>query len=508
MKQALQLKLGQHLTMTPQLQQAIRLLQLSTLELQSEVQQVLEENPMLEQDEENLDTSAATASEIDRDKDNITSDKQDATDNNHDNSAAAENDDPHLDMENNQQMPDELAVDANWEDTYDITTATATSNQSNNDSGHDFLENQSIDENTLSEHLIWQLKNSQFSDNDFIIAIAVIDAINDDGYLTETVEQIFDGLKNELDIEIDEVEAVLHRVQRFDPVGIAARNLRECLLLQLEPFDPQTTPGLADVKNIIEHHLNLLGAHDYVRLQKKTNRNEQQLHELILFIQSLNPKPGDAISNNNAQYVVPDIFVRKVNGQWQVSLNPEASPKLKINTIYESHLKNAGRGNNTSHLRNSLQEARWFLKSLQSRSDTLKRVGDAIVKRQRLFLDYGDEGMKPMVLRDIAEELEMHESTISRVTTNKYMHTPRGVFEFKFFFSSHVATADGGECSATAIRSMIKKLIESENQKKPMSDNKISLLLVKEGINVARRTVAKYRESMLIPPSNERKRLF
>ena len=499
MKPSLQLKLGQHLTMTPQLQQAIRLLQLSTLELQSEVQQALEENPMLEQDEENFETSETA------ENDSLPSDKQDAASDNH-NDSAAENEDPHLDMENSQEMPDELAVDANWEDTYDITTATAPSSQSNNDSSNDFLENQSIEGNTLSEHLIWQLKNSQFSDNDLIIAIAIIDAINDDGYLTETVEQIFDSLKDELDIEIDEVEAVLHRVQRFDPVGIAARNLRECLLLQLEPFDPKT-PGLADVKNIIEHHLDLLGAHDYARLQKKIRRNEQQLHELILFIQALNPKPGDAISPNNAQYVIPDIFVRKLHGQWHVSLNPEASPRLKINAIYENHLKNAGRGADTSHLRNSLQEARWFLKSLQSRSDTLQRVGDAIVKRQRLFLDYGDEGMKPMVLRDIAEELEMHESTISRVTTNKYMHTPRGVFEFKFFFSSHVGTADGGECSATAIRSMVKKLIESENPKKPMSDNKISSLLVKEGINVARRTVAKYRESMLIPPSNERKRL-
>jgi RNA polymerase sigma-54 factor len=497
MKPSLQLKLGQHLTMTPQLQQAIRLLQLSTLELQSEVQQALEENPMLEQDEDNFDNSPSS------ENDSHTSDKQNTAS---DKDSAAENEDPHLDMENNQELPDDLSIDANWEDTYDITTATAPSQQSNNDSSNDFLENQSIEGNTLSEHLIWQLQNSQFSDNDLIIAIAIIDAINDDGYLTETVEQIFDGLKDELDIEIDEVEAVLHRVQRFDPVGIAARNLRECLLLQLEPFDP-LTPGLADVKNIIEHHLDLLGAHDYARLQKKTRRDEQQLHELILFIQALNPKPGDAISKNNAQYVIPDIFVRKVNGQWLASLNPEASPRLKINTIYENHLKNAGRGDDTSYMRNSLQEARWFLKSLQSRSDTLQRVADAIVRRQRLFLDYGEEGMKPMVLRDIAEELEMHESTISRVTTNKYMHTPRGVFEFKFFFSSHVGTADGGECSATAIRSMVKKLIESENPKKPMSDNKISLLLVKEGINVARRTVAKYRESMLIPPSNERKRL-
>jgi len=500
MKPSLQLKLGQHLTMTPQLQQAIRLLQLSTLELQSEIQQALEENPMLEQDED--DFGSNTESE----NDGTPAESQNTESQHSANEISAESEDPHIDMENHQEMPDELAVDANWEDTYDITTAIAPSNQQSNDSNNDFLENQSIEGDTLSEHLIWQLKNSPFTDNDLIIAIAIIDAINDDGYLTESIEEIYNGLKDELDIEIDEVETVLHRVQRFDPVGIAARNLRECLLLQLEPFDPKT-PGLANVKNIIEHHLDLLGAHDYARLQKKIRCNEEQLHQLILFIQALNPKPGASISRNNAQYVIPDIFVRKINGHWNVSLNPEAAPKLKINAIYETHLKNSGRGNNTSYLRNSLQEARWFLKSLQSRSDTLQRVGEAIVKRQRLFLDYGDEGMKPMVLRDIAEELEMHESTISRVTTNKFMHTPRGVYEFKFFFSSHVGTADGGECSATAIRSMVKKLIENENPKKPMSDNKISSLLVKEGINVARRTVAKYRESMLIPPSNERKRL-
>lgn len=496
MKPTLQLKLGQHLTMTPQLQQAIRLLQLSTLELQSEIQQVLEENPMLEQDENNQE-----APENENEANSKSADTQEDT-----SEISTENEDPHLDLENNQEMPDDLAVDSSWEDTYDITTATAPSNQVSDGANNDFLENQSNEGDTLSEHLIWQLKNSQFSDNDLIIAIAIIDAINDDGYLTESIEDIFSGLKNDLDIELDEVETVLHRVQRFDPVGIAARNLQECLLLQLEPFNP-STPGLNDVKNILEHHIDLLGTHDYVRLQKKLKKNETQLHQLILFIQALNPKPGASISKNDAQYVTPDIYVTKINGQWRVSLNPDATPKIKINTVYENHLKNAGRGENTIHLRNSLQEARWFLKSLQSRSDTLQRVGDAIVKRQSLFLNYGDEGMRPMVLRDIAEELEMHESTISRVTTNKFMHTPRGVFEFKFFFSSHVGTADGGECSATAIRSMVKKLIDSENPKKPMSDNKISSLLVKEGINVARRTVAKYRESMLIPPSNQRKRL-
>lgn len=484
--------------MTPQLQQAIRLLQLSTLELQTEVQQALEENPMLEQEEENYEAGTD-------DSESLSAESQ--TDSVETAEISADAEDPHIDMENQQELPDELAVDASWEDTYDITTATApTSNQQSSDSGNDFLENRSIEGDSLSEHLIWQLQNSQFTDNDRLIAIAIIDAINDDGYLTESVEELHESLKDELDIELDEVEAVLHRIQRFDPVGIAARDLKECLLLQLEQFDDQT-PGLDNIRTIIEHHLDLLGAHDYARLQKKLRVNEEQLQKLVSFIQALNPRPGASISSKQAEYVIPDIFVRKINGEWRVSLNPEAAPKLRINAVYENHLKNAGRSGDTSQLRNSLQEARWFLKSLQSRSETLQRVGEAIVRRQRLFLDYGEEGMKPMVLRDIAEELDMHESTISRVTTNKYMHTPRGVYEFKFFFSSHVSTADGGECSATAIRSMVKKLIENENPKKPMSDNKISSLLVKEGINVARRTVAKYRESMLIPPSNERKRL-
>ena len=484
--------------MTPQLQQAIRLLQLSTIELQTEIQQALEENPMLEHDEDSFQNSIeeklAESNQESRNKDNSTEEFSNQTD------------DPHIDMENNQTMPEELAVDSSWEDTYDISTPNTSNTSSSDSGGNDFLENHSLEGDSLHEHLIWQLQNSQVSDTDMVIAIAIIDGINDDGYLTESIEDIHQSLTEELEIELDEVEAVLHRIQHFDPVGVGARDLRECLLLQLDQFNDEIE-YMSDVRVIIEHHLDLLGTHDYARLQKKMHRNEEQLQQLIAFIQTLNPRPGESISNNKAEYIIPDIFVRKVNGEWVVSLNPEAAPKLKINQLYEGHLKGAGRSKDTTYLRNSLQEARWFLKSLQSRSDTLQRVGEAIVKRQRLFLEYGDEGMKPMVLRDIAEELEMHESTISRVTTNKYMHTPSGVFEFKFFFSSHVSTTDGGECSATAIRSMVKKLIENENPKKPMSDNKISSFLVKEGINVARRTVAKYRESMMIPPSNERKRL-
>ena len=497
MKPSLQLNIGQHLTMTPQLQQAIRLLQLSTLDLQAEIQQTLEENPMLELEDEHYpsETSDATGGTSSTETQPSSSDNEnDGNDNN----------DSRLDMENNFDIPDELPVDTDWGDIYDITPSSTSS--SAGDGGNDYLENQSIGDENLQDHLLWQLQNSPTSDADLLIGTSIIDAINDDGYLTESVEDIHQSLISELDIELDEVEAMLHRIQRFDPLGVGARDLRECLLLQLEQFDP-ATPELADVKMLIENYLDLIGAHDYARLQRKTRRNEEELHVLISFIQTLNPKPGSVISSGTTHYIAPDIYVQKINGRWRVELNPDTAPKIRVNQIYADHLKAAGRGDNNSQLKNSLQEARWFIKSLQSRNETLMRVGKAIVERQRLFLEYGEEGMKPMILRDIAEELEMHESTISRVTTQKYMHTPRGVFEFKFFFSSRVSTSDGGECSATAIRSMMKKLIENENPQKPLSDNKISAFLIKEGINVARRTVAKYRESMMIPPSNERKRL-
>jgi len=488
MKPSLQLKLGQHLTMTPQLQQAIRLLQLSTMDLQTEIQQTLEENPMLEIEEE------STSSASEREQQNKSE-------------SELNQQDEQLDLERTRDLPDELPVDSEWEDIYDIATAgISNAVQAGGENVSDYLENQSIQGDTLAEHLLWQLRNMSTSDTDFAIGIAIIDAINDDGYLTESAEEIHAGLVDELDIELDEVEAVLHLIQHFDPLGVGARDLKECLLLQLGQFD-ESTEGLADVRMLIRDHLEQIGSRDYARLLKSTRLSEEKLQELITFIQSLNPKPGSTISPNRAEYIIPDIFVRKVNGEWTISLNPESAPKIRINPLYAGYVKKSGRGKDSSYLRNSMQEARWFLKSLQSRSDTLLRVGKAIVDRQRLFLEYGEEGMKPMVLRDIAEELDMHESTISRVTTQKYMHTPRGVFEFKFFFSSHVSTADGGECSATAIRAMVKKLIENENPRKPMSDNKISAFLVKEGINVARRTVAKYREAMSIPPSNERKRL-
>ncbi len=504
MKQSLQLRIGQQLTMTPQLQQAIKLLQLSTLELQTEIQEALESNPMLEMEDENQSSDPLENPSNKESNDNSAAETSD----NAEPADAIEIESSVVDINDNQEIPDDLPVDSAWEDIYDLPmSASTTSAGGDDDKAREFLENQSGLGDGLIEHLEWQLQVTQMSDTDRAIAMAIIDAIDDDGYLKESVEDIHGGLVNELEIEQDEIEAVLHLIQRFDPIGVAARDLKECLLLQLEQFSVDDFPVISKVKMILRDHIDLLGSHDYAKLKRYTRLSEDELAEVISFIQTLNPKPGEAIAKSSTQYIVPDVFVRKEKGRWLVELNPETAPKLRVNPLYASYVSRGNRSEDNNYLKNNLQEARWFIKSLQSRNETLMRVATAIVEHQRTFLEYGDEGMKPLVLRDIAEELELHESTISRVTTQKYMHTPRGIYEFKYFFSSHVSTSDGGECSATAIRAMIKKLIDQEDPRKPMSDNKIAGLLVEQGINVARRTVAKYREAMVIPPSNERKRL-
>ncbi|MFW2371525.1 MAG: RNA polymerase factor sigma-54 [Gammaproteobacteria bacterium] len=500
MKQTLQLRIGQQLTMTPQLQQAIRLLQLSTLELQTEIQEVIESNPMLEIEDDNTDTGPAENS-----ADNKAASSQEETTSN-DSQVTDNSDSQSLDINNNQEIPDDLPVDSAWDDIYDLPVNSGSSASSDDDSARDFLENQSGSSESLIDHLEWQIHLTSMSNTDRCIAMALLDAIDEDGYLKESVEEILAGLVDELDIELDEVDAVLHLIQHMDPLGVASRDLRECLLIQLQQFS-QDNQLVINARKIISEHLELLGNHDYAKLKRFTRMPETELAEVISFIQSLNPKPGALIGQSSTQYVVPDVFVSKVKGRWRVELNADTAPKLRINPLYASYVNRSRGSEDNSFLKNNLQEARWFIKSLQSRNETLMRVATSIVEHQRTFLEYGDEGMKPLVLRDIADELELHESTISRVTTQKYMHTPRGVFEFKYFFSSHVSTADGGECSATAIRAMIKKLIDKEDPRKPMSDNKIAGLLVEQGINVARRTVAKYREAMIIPPSNERKRL-
>ena len=511
MKQSLQLKLGQQLTMTPQLQQAIRLLQLSTLDLQAEIQEALDSNPMLEVSED--DNSGADSSEesintpkeqpeSSKDKD---SDREPTASAQDDQSGVDKNSDDSPEGDWGDTIPEDLPVDTSWDDVYQSApSGSGLAAQDGDDS--DYETRRGSDE-SLHQHLMWQLNLTPTSDRDQVIAMAIIDAIEDSGMLSMNAEEIHESLIDELEeLELDEVLAVLHRLQQFDPPGVASQDLSECLLIQLNQL-PNTTPCREDAKLIVKDHLLLLGSRDYKQLMRKTKLKEAQLRDAIILIQSLNPRPGDSIYSGETEYVVPDVFVTKQDDRWTVNLNPDIAPKLRINDTYASMVKRADTSNDNSFLRDNLQEARWFLKSLQSRNETLLKVSTCIVEKQRGFLDYGAEAMKPLVLHDVAEIVGMHESTISRVTTQKYMHTPQGIFELKYFFSSHVSTDSGGECSSTAIRAIIKKLVAAESPQKPLSDSKITTLLAEQGIKVARRTIAKYRESLGIPASNERKRL-
>ncbi|EEY5464964.1 TPA: RNA polymerase factor sigma-54 [Escherichia coli] len=476
MKQGLQLRLSQQLAMTPQLQQAIRLLQLSTLELQQELQQALESNPLLEQIDthEEIDTRETQDSE--------TLDTADALE--------------------QKEMPEELPLDASWDTIYTAGTPSGTSG--------DYIDDelpvyQGETTQTLQDYLMWQVELTPFSDTDRAIATSIVDAVDDTGYLTVPLEDILESMGDE-EIDIDEVEAVLKRIQRFDPVGVAAKDLRDCLLIQLSQFD-KTTPWLEEARLIISDHLDLLANHDFRTLMRVTRLKEDVLKEAVNLIQSLDPRPGQSIQTGEPEYVIPDVLVRKHNGHWTVELNSDSIPRLQINQHYASMCNNARNDGDSQFIRSNLQDAKWLLKSLESRNDTLLRVSRCIVEQQQAFFEQGEEYMKPMVLADIAQAVEMHESTISRVTTQKYLHSPRGIFELKYFFSSHVNTEGGGEASSTAIRALVKKLIAAENPAKPLSDSKLTSLLSEQGIMVARRTVAKYRESLSIPPSNQRKQL-
>ncbi|HHH47123.1 MAG TPA: RNA polymerase factor sigma-54 [Thiotrichales bacterium] len=494
MKQTLQLKLGQQLTMTPQLQQAIRLLQLSTVELQLEIQQALESNLMLEvaeneQPETNDPASEAETAEAASLEEPVAELPEEAP--------VAE---PATDS-----IPEDLPVDTRWEEIFD-SGATSFSAPADEE-GRDFFETHDSGGQTLHDHLMWQMELTPMSDTDRIIATAIIDAIGEDGYLGLPLDEIIESLREELpELEPEEVEAVLHRIQQFDPVGVGSRDPRECLLIQLNHL-PEDTPWRSEALRLVDEHLELLGHRDFNQLMRRMKLDEAALREVIALIQQLDPHPGSQISDNTAPYVIPDVYVFKRDGRWHVELNPEATPKLRINAQYAGMIRRADSSADNNYLRTHLQEARWFIKSLQSRHETLLKVARCIVEYQQEFFEHGEEAMKPLVLRDVAEAVEMHESTISRVTTQKYMHTPRGIFEFKYFFSSHVSTADGGECSAIAIRAMIRKLIADEDPRKPLSDSRIAQLLSDRGIQVARRTIAKYREAMGIPPSNERRRL-
>ncbi|WP_275723018.1 RNA polymerase factor sigma-54 [Vibrio furnissii] len=486
MKPSLQLKLGQQLAMPPQLQQAIRLLQLSTLDLQQEIQEALESNPLLDVEEPMDDFAGA---------DNTTANEEKEA------SADVAEPEPQDSSEliEKSEISAELEIDTTWDDVYSANTGSTGIALDD-----DAPVYQGETTQTLQDYLLWQLDLTPFSDTDRTIAMALIDAIDDYGYLTQSLEEILENFHGE-EIELDEIEAVRKRIQQFDPLGVASVNLQDCLLLQLATY-PADTPWLDEAKTLLSQYIDQLGNRDYKVILKEAKLKEEELRDVLQLIQQLDPRPGSRIASEHAEYVIPDVSVFKEHGKWIVTINPDSVPRLKINQQYA----NLGRGNSadSNYIRTNLQEAKWLIKSLESRNETLLKVAKCIVEHQRDFFEYGEEAMKPMVLNDVALAVDMHESTISRVTTQKYMHTPRGIFELKYFFSSHVSTDNGGECSSTAIRALIKKLVAAETPAKPLSDSKIAALLADQGIQVARRTIAKYRESLGIAPSSQRKRLL
>ena len=486
MRQSLQLKIGQQLTMTPQLQQAIRLLQLSSLDLQAEIQDALDNNPLLEVESEQ---------------------SQDSDSANHVNSSNKDDSQRETsDVLKTQEMPEDLPVDSTWDDTYSSSTPANGAASSSKSYDGDYEVYQGSTSESLQDHLIWQMQLSHFSEEDTAIGEAIIEAIDDNGYLTADIDDIIESVRLP-EVGEEEVCMVLKRIQHFDPVGVGARTVSECLAIQLRQLNDRT-PFKDDALTLVCDHMDLLGNRDFRNIQRKLKLTEGDLREVMRLIQQMHPHPGEQIAQQEVEYVVPDVAVMKKNGRWVVELNPDSVPKLKVNEEYAALSKAAKSSADSQYIKNHTQEARWFIKSLESRNETLLKVANCIVQRQQGFFEHGEEAMKPMVLNDVAEAVEMHESTISRVTTQKFLHCPRGIFELKYFFSSHVSTEGGGECSSTAIRALIKKLVAAENRSKPLSDSKIAELIAEQGIKVARRTIAKYRESLNIPSSSQRKSLL
>ena len=470
MKPSLQLKLSQHLALTPQLQQSIRLLQLSTLELEQELEKFLQENPLLEREEEEYAPLPPSAKES----------ESNPSDTNEVETAPASS---------------SSAEDESWlgeESSY------ASSSGSFDDDDSDYHDVQ-VATTSLREHLSWQLGLMSIPDRDRTLVQCLIEALDDDGYLTQSIEELAETLPPELEIEPEELQIALKHLQYFDPTGVGARNAQECLALQLDALPSDDTQVLA--LKIVRQHLDLLAGRDFAKLKKFVDCGDDQLRDAQFLIRSLNPRPGAQYAALDARYITPDVVVRKIRGQWVVNVNSDAFPRLRINSLY-AQIWSGQRG---SGLAGQLQEARWLIKNVQQRFDTILRVAQAIVERQRQFFDHGEVAMRPLVLREIADILGLHESTISRVTTQKYMATPRGIFELKYFFGSHVATEAGGACSATAIRALIRQLIGAEDAKKPLSDSQLSEVLGQQGIVVARRTIAKYREALSIAPVKLRK---
>jgi RNA polymerase sigma-54 factor len=514
MRQGLQLKISQQLTMTPQLQQAIRLLQLSTLELRQEMIEQLYSNPLLEIDEDGnseiipeTPQSSQSDSENNSQGDSLERDNSELNRDQVKEQASEQNDEQSSDYEWSEEIPQDLPVDANWDDVYTPPTTTGTGAEVNLEQVHQITE-------SFQGHLQWQLNLTPFSDSDREIATAFIDAIDSSGLINEDLLDVVAHIQQgdsdleqaqEEQIQEDELVAVLHRLQQFDPPGVFARDIRECLLIQLKQM-AEETEHLQSALLLASDFLEDIASIDSVRLAKKAGLDADQLQGALQLIRSLNPRPGEAFNSNDIDYIVPDAYVEKIKGRWKVQLNDSNMPRLRINDSYSALIKRSDTSDENQFLKDNLAEARWFLRSIESRNETLMRVAMTIVDLQQGFLDYGPVAMKPMVLSDIASKLELHESTISRVTTSKYLATPQGIYELKYFFSSHVGTSGGGECSSTAVCAILKEMIGAEQPAKPLSDNKLTSLLEEQGIQVARRTVAKYRESMGIPSSSQRKR--
>lgn len=481
MKLSVGLRIANSLSLTPQLQQAIRLLQLSSLELEQEIQLQLDSNPLLEKVEEQI--SVESLSTVDASQKDLTNEL------------------------NADHLPDDLPVDTDWDDVY--------THQPTSLGAAEFEEREDNrqSQQSLQEYMLEQINLLHFSRIDQLIAYCIIDSLDEKGFLdaeiseiTTSVQHLLSSMDYEEEIEEDEVLVVLKHVQRLDPIGVGSRNLAECLLIQLDSL-PVNTPCRNDAVKLLQHY-ELLITNELPKLIKQTGLNQEQLRCAVDLLKTLKPYPGLEFESKESDYQIPDVVVMKKNDCWQVTLNPDVMPKLRLNSFYTNMIRRADQSEDNQYLRNQMLEAKNFIKSIDERHKTLLKVATCIVEHQKSFLEIGPEGMKPLVLRDIAEEVELHESTVSRVTTNKYMLTPRGLFELKYFFSSHVGTTSGGEASSTAIRAKIKKMIAEENARKPLSDNAIANLLKEEGIDVARRTVAKYRESLHIPSSSERKVLI
>jgi RNA polymerase sigma-54 factor len=486
MKQSLHLRVGQALAMTPALQQAIKLLQLSSLDLQQEIRQAVESNLMLEFDEDDgagpsIDEQAAGGDGAE---------------------PAGEGEGDGDGAEPAEAAAEDTPVDVEWEEAYETGTGSGKSAQDEEEL-YEYRQANLTTARSLREHLLWQAELAPFDDATADIAVHIIDAINDDGYV-EDWPGLCERLKAGFGADAARAEAVLRQVQDFDPAGVGARDLSECLTLQLKQL-PAEAPEREPSLKVVNEHMALLARHDEAALQQALGLDADGLRPVLALIQSLQPHPGRPYQAHESSYVAPDVFVVKKDGRWRVSLNPDIAPKVRLNAQYLGLVRRADSSKDQQTLKQHLQEARYFLSSLESRNDTLLRVAQSIVEEQRAFLEYGDEAMRPLVLRDIADRLGIHESTVSRATANKYMLTPRGLYELKFFFSSHVQTVQGGTCSATAIQAMIKRLVTAEPPDEPLSDSTLADLLLKDGIRVARRTVAKYREALGIPPSHERR---